>query len=338
MYCVRTVTDPSEAYAFYHETLIPRASAAAGEEHPPLSLMAVSRTTIEGWFFGESRVTSGVYEGDRLVGLASGVTDAGRGSGFLSYLCVRPSHRRAGLATRLCDELEERLMACEGVEKLEVIFHNPVHLPWYIPPIGGEAPTEGAYHPCLPGVDRLSPLYPFLRARGWQDYAIQNAYYRRLSDYEDSPDMAEKRARLLSEGIELMLYDPAAHYGLPELFDNIRNPGWKAQVLAHLDRPVVVAVDRHAPDAQGRALVVAYTGPLSQDGTPARGNFCGIGTHTSYRGRGIGKQVFCAMCRAHRTAGADFMSLYTGDSNPARHIYESAGFRIARSFADMRRE
>ena len=144
--------------------------------------------------------------------------------------------------------------------------------------------------------------------------------------------MAQTRARLSSEGIELTLYDPALHHGLPELFDNIRNPGWKAHVLAHLDLPIVVAVDTNA-----QGLVVGYTGPLSVVGSPGRGNFCGIGVHTDYRGRGIGKPVFCEMCARHRDGGADFMSLYTGEDNPARRIYEAAGFSVVRRFADMRK-
>ena len=53
--------------------------------------------------------------------------------------------------------------------------------------------------------------------------------------------------------------------------------------------------------------------------------------------RKAGKPVFCEMCARHRNGGADFMSLYTGEDNPARNIYESAGFRIVRSFADMRK-
>ncbi len=326
------LTDPSAAFRLYHDARISLDAHSCGGGQSPLSLLPVSRETIGGWFFDEGRVTLGAFAGDHLIGMVSGVADSTRKAGYLSYLYIQPTHRGAGVATRLCDELEARLMAAPEVTKLEAVFHNPVHLPWYIPNAGRD------YHPCLPGVDMASALYPFLQKRGWRDYAHQNAYYRRMSDYEDSPDMAEKRARLLSEGIELTLYDPVHHYGLPELFDNIRNPGWKAQVLARLDRPIVVAVDHAAPDAQRRALVVAYTGPLSQDGTPARGNFCGIGTHTDYRGRSIGKQVFCAMCRAHRDAGADFMSLYTGFDNPARHIYESAGFGIVRSFANMRKD
>ena len=90
-------------------------------------------------------------------------------------------------------------------------------------------------------------------------------------------------------------------------------------------------------DLNAGGLVVGYTGPLSVTGTPGRGNFCGIGVRTEYRGRGIGKPVFCEMCARHKGGGADFMSLYTGEDNPARNIYESAGFRIVRSFADMRK-
>ncbi len=325
---IERVTDMTAAHAFYEAH---RGPTQEGE----LTLMSVSRETVVGWFTGEDRITLGAYENGRLVGLASGVIASERRTGFLSYLCVSPSHRRQKIGTRLSDELEARLMAAEGVEKLEAVFHNPVHVPWYIPGAGGD------YHPCLPGVDMESPLYAFLTARAWRDYANQNGYYRRLSAYEDRPDMAAKQAQLAAEGIDLTLYDAGRHYGLPELFDNIRNPGWKAQVLSHLDRPIVVAVDRNAPDADGRALVVGYTGPLSVDraevGGPGRGNFCGIGTRTDYRGRGIGKQVFCAMCRAHRDGGAAFMSLYTGFDNPARLIYESAGFRVVRRFADMRK-
>ncbi len=334
MYRMEPVVDLSPVYDLYGDALVPLGVYPFGDAQPTLSLMPVSPETVTRWFSGENRVTLGIYEGNRLVGMASGVADVTRGTGFLSYIFIRHAYRRAGLATRLCDGLEERLMATPGVTKLEAVFHNPVHLPWYIPN------TEGDYHPCLPGVDMASGLYLFLKNRGWRDYAYQSAYYRRLSDYKDDSAMGERHTRLLAEGIELTMYNAARHYGLPELFDNIQNPGWKAQVLAHTDRPIVVAVDHRARDGGGRSRIVAYTGPLSidrlADGAPGRGNFCGIGTHTDYRGRGIGKQVFCAMCRAHRDAGASFMSLYTGFDNPARHIYESAGFRVVRSFADMR--
>ncbi len=333
MYDIRLLSDMDAAFDFYHTYSVTSASelSASRQERtsaypPSLGLMPVSRETILAWFTGEDRVAFGAYAHGRLVGIAAGSVVAERKAGFLSYVCVAPDCRHAGLATNLCDALEAELASRPEVEKLEAVFYNPVQLPWYIPNGSGD------WHPCLPGVDKASALYLFLKNRGWRDYAYQNCYYRRMSDYTDKPTIAATRERLLSEGIELTLYDPDKHHGLPELFDNINNPGWKAHVLAHLDLPIVVAVDVNAD-----GLVVGYTGPLSVSGTPGRGNFCGIGVRTEYRGRGIGKPVFCEMCARHRDGGADFMSLYTGEDNPARNIYESAGFRIVRSFADMRK-
>ncbi len=332
MYRILPLYDMDLAHAFYHNTLTAIVDgSSASDIQTQLSLMPVSRATIADWFRGAGRMTLGAFDGTRMVGLISGVVSEECRVGYLSYISVLPSHRREGLGSRLCDELEARLTASPGVEKLEVVFYNPVHIPWYIPR------GDEDYHPCLPGVDMASGLYILLQNRGWRDFAHQNAYYRRLSDYEDRPEMAARLDVLRDEGIDLTLYDPARHYGLPELFDNIQNSGWKAHVLAHLDRPIVIAADRNTLDLSGRARIVAYTGPLSIDGSPGRGNFCGIGTHKAYRSRGIGKQVFCAMCRTHRQNGARFMSLYTGSDNPARLIYESAGFRVVRVFADMRK-
>ena len=304
---------------------------------PPLALMPVSRETVAYWFTGAGRHTLLALDDERPVGMISGTEDANRRCGYLSFLYVSPARRGQGLGTRLMQVWEDEMSACADVDKLEAVFYCPVHLPWYIPNQAepGEVPDASRldWHPCVPGVDVASGLYRMLKNRGYRDFAIQNAYHQKLAGYVDPPALARTRERLLSEGIELTMYDETRHRGLAELFDNIKNPGWKAQVMAHTDRLIVVAVDHNADE-----LVVSYTGPLSVDGTPGRGNFCGIGTRTEYRGRGIGKLVFCEMCRRHAAAGAEFMTLYTGENNPARNIYEAAGFRIARTFADMRKE
>ena len=290
-----------------------------------LCLRPINEATAAWWFFGENRVTLAAMDGDMMLGLASGVYLPERKTGYLSYLCVSPDARGQGIATALSDALEQALYAFDNCEKLDVVFHNPVCLPWYVAEDGGH------YHPCVPGVDTSSELFEVLLHRGWKEFVRQNAYYRPLKGYSDPPQMAEVRTRLLREGIEVTLYDSRYHQGLAELFDNIGNPGWKAQVMANTDKPIVVAVDHNADN-----LVVAYTGPLSV--TEGRGNFCGIGTRKEYRGRGIGKVVFCEMCRRHAENGGEFMSLYTGTTNPARNIYEAAGFRVVRSFANLRKE
>ena len=312
----------TQAWNFY------QAHRIMGKDKHRLVLQEVGEKTIDMWFEGEYRYTYAAMDGETMVGLVSGVYLPENKTGYLSYLAVDPAYTRQGIGTMLMGALEKSFANVPDCEKIDIVFRNPVHLPWYVRDDGGH------HHPCVPGVDVASNLYVFLKNRGYRDFAMQNAYYRPLADYQDPPDMAKKREKLLSEGVELTLYDPVQHFGLAELFDNINNQGWKHQVMASIHLPIVVAVD-HNTTQDGKALVVAYTGPLTQ--YEGRGVFCGIGTHTAYRGRGIGKLVFCEMCYRHREGGATFMSLYTGENNPARNIYEAAGFRIVRSFANMRK-
>lgn len=312
----------SEAWCFYQRQRVTSSEAGA------LILQEVTPETAARWFEGEHRYTFAAMEDGVMVGLVSGVYLPEFKTGYLSYLLVEGSAGRRGIGSKLMAALEDAFAQIADCEKIDVVFRNPVHLPWFISEDGGD------HHPCVPGVDMSSSLYPFLQNRGYVDFTQQNVYHQRLGDYVAPEDITEKQERLLSEGIELTLYDENRHYGLAELFDNINNPGWKAEVMANTHLPIVVAVDTHTKQ-EGKALVVAYTGPLTHNN--GRGVFCGIGTHKSYRGRGIGKIVFCEMCRRHAEHGATFMTLYTGETNPARYIYEAAGFRITRSFANMRK-
>jgi hypothetical protein len=42
------------------------------------------------------------------------------------------------------------------------------------------------------------------------------------------------------------------------------------------------------------------------------------------------------MCRHHSEHGASFMSLYTGENNPARRVYEYAGCRGVVRWSNLR--
>ena len=177
-----------------------------------LILRPIHADTAAYWLIGDNRVTLIAMEGESMVGLASGVYLNERKTGYLSYLCVAPEMRGQGIATALLNDLEQALLEFDGCDKLDVVFYNPVCLPWYVAEDGGH------HHPCVPGVDVSSELFDFLMHRGWKEFVRQNAYYRRLEGYVDPPQMAEVRARLLNEGIEITLYDPEHHRGLAELF------------------------------------------------------------------------------------------------------------------------
>ena len=63
-----------------------------------------------------------------------------------------------------------------------------------------------------------------------------------------------------------------------------------------------------------------------------RGFFAGIGIAPQYQHRHLGKLLFFRLCAEEKRAGAVYMSLFTGVANPARRIYESAGFTSVRTF------
>lgn len=249
---------------------------------------------------------------------ADGATTA-----YITYIGVRKDLRGKGIAKDVLSALEEQLQADNpALEKIDIIFYNPCQIAWFIP---GAAPHD---HPGVPGVDTASDAYKFFKKQGYADYALQNSYYLPLKEYVYPQSIADRIESLKEKDIEIGYYDGSKHYGFPEFFDNIKNEGWRKQVLSQLDKDIVCATHK--------GKVVGYTGPLtvSKEG---RGMFCGIGVHTEYRQFGIGKVLFATMCKCHSEKGASFMSLFTGDTNPARKIYEGAGFGIVRSFADMRK-
>ncbi len=271
--------------------------------------------------------------GEEVVGFASGTTrtggaQGGGGQGYITVVLVRDDQRRRGIGRALLMSLETRLArASAGVDRYEVMFFNPVNLPWDVPG------TEAHDHPNAPGVDVSCDGYLFLKNHGYRDIAYQNSYYLRLSDYRYPPDIRERITRLEDEGIRIARYDPALHRGLDELFDNLENDDWRETITANLalegpDDPVLIV------EADGRAC--GFTGPTRVQES-GRGYFAGIGVHSDYRGRGAGKVLFAALCMQLKEIGASFMTLFTGETNPARNIYEAAGFRIVRTWADMRK-
>ncbi len=94
-------------------------------------------------------------------------------------------------------------------------------------------------------------------------------------------------------------------------------------------RPILIA------EQEGKAI--AFAGPLDKEPS-GRGYFAGIGCHAEYNGLGVAKVLFSNLCLGLKSVDADFMTLFTGEQNKARNIYEDAGFKIIRSWSVMRKE
>lgn len=271
-----------------------------------------------------------VYGEENGNGFACGCRDEIQGKNFLTLVLVKERERGKGLGRKLTEALEKEFCSECGEKEapavMEISFFNPVTFSWKIP-------GKEANHPNMPGVDMGSEAMAFLEAVGYETFAVQNAYYLSLNDYVPDETMRRKKEELRQAGISFEIYRPGWHTGMQELLKGLGNRSWEREILAEPDtdaggRPIIVPV-------QGKR-VLGFTGPVEVEKS-GRGYFAGIGVAPSSRGKGVAKVLFAELCGCLKEKGARFMTLFTGENNPARNIYEAAGFRAVKSFADMRK-
>lgn len=240
--------------------------------------------------------------------------------------CVVPAEGYGSDTNRaaLLGAIEARFRAL-GKRQSEVLFFNPMKLPWYIPG------TPGHEHNNAPGVPVDSALYPFLLDQGYVDRARQCAMYRPLADFAIPEDIRAKETKAAEGGYRVELYNPARHSGLERMLAGLGNPAWEREIAACAAEGVPFVIAAHGDEAAG------FAGPVVRQDN-GRGYFAGIGVHPDHEGRGLGSILFFKLCEALRDVGADYMSLFTGSNNPAIRIYEKAGFNTVRQFAIMRKE
>ena len=267
-----------------------------------------------------------LHESGRAFASGSYTEDEGRG--FITMVLTAADARRSGLGSEMLYALEAEMKKRFHLKEIHISYFDPVNLVWEIPG------HPGCEHPNSPGVDISSPAYEFFHAAGYQDYSRQNSYFRQIRDYEIPASIREIEARLNADGYFIRVYDPDTMEGMADLIDYLGNSMWRRSILgepipADGGRPILV------PVKNGRVL--GFAGPLDVE-VSGRGFFSGIAVDPSARGRGVAKVLFSALCANLRAIGAGYMTLFTGEDNPARRIYEAAGFTIVKSWADMKKE
>ena len=281
---------------------------------------------------GVTRVAFAAVEAGRMIGFAAGNRKGGAQTAYLTFVVVDPAERRRGVGTMLARAVESKLLelaAADGapLEFLDARFLNPSALEWVVPG------TDGHDHPNAPGVDMASPGHLFMKNIGFRTIDTVNSYHRNLADFEYSPSIREAIDRLESEGLRITVFKPGYHEGMEALIDDLGSEAWRETLLTNAAKPggglpVLIVEDG--------TRMCGFAGPM--DVQPSgRGYFNGIGMHSAYRSRGAGKALFSGLCMNLKERGARFMTLFTGETNPARNIYESAGFRIVKSWACMRK-
>lgn len=266
----------------------------------------------------------GFLAGCRQVTFLPGQTEENTPA-YLSVMMVDRAYRRCGVGSALLAAFEGHYAAM-GKKAYAVSSLCPINLDWVIPG------TPGHEHNNMPGIDEECLGYDFLKKRGYAVAVREVAMYLNLAEYAKKPEVEEKRAALLQQGIAAGLYDPAQQAEFDGMCDRVGSEYWR-QVLREETakenpRPILAAVtDGH---------IVGFTGPVDRQEN-GRGWFTGICTDPLYEKRGIAGVLFNDLMGEFIKVGAAYSTLFTGTENHAQRLYLKTGFRPARYFAIMKK-
>lgn len=260
-------------------------------------------------------------ENETVQGFVSGCVQSDRG--LISCLLLKDPVNTPENAALLVSALENGLRKA-GAATSNVSFWCPLRLPWVIPGTGGHQ------HNNVPGAPVDLPLHDWLLSLGYQPVSRECGMYLDLDDFQMPQRVTEKARRMAEEGCTVALYDPARHTGLEEMLEALRNPLWAAEI------PAAVREGKDVLVALWGDTVAGFAGPVYPERT-GRGYFTGIGVAPRYENHGLGTLLFYRLCRQEKENGARYMSLFTGEENPARQIYDGAGFRVVRKFDVLRK-
>lgn len=260
-----------------------------------------------------------------LVGFINGAIGKQADTAYLTCVFVRRDVRRQGIGRALLDAFTQEMRHL-GTSQLAVSSGNPIKLDWLVPG------TPGHDHNNAPGCDTKSPGYGFLRAMSFIETGREIAMYMDLAQYKPLPDLALRQRRLLDAGIYTGRYDAQLGYEFDGMCDRVGSDYWREvlrEETAKTTPRVILA-------ATVPGHIVGFTGPVDLQPS-GRGWFTGICTDPDYQGRGIATVLFHLLMQEFIQIGASFTTLFTGEGNPARRIYERAGLGVVRTFATMKK-
>ncbi|MBN3489938.1 GNAT family N-acetyltransferase [Acholeplasma equirhinis] len=204
-----------------------------------------------------------------------------------------------------------------------VHFFHKFGVPWYV--------DDKHIHPNYQGELIGSPLHKAYLDFGFSEHSIEDTYFINLYQFELKSSLKSNLDAIKSSGYEVTIYDDKKHYGLKEFAEGLGSRGFSEAILNNIKRetpyPIVTAL------YQGKAI--GFAGPMHL-ASDKRGIFYGIELNQEHRGLGLGKALFQILCDSLKNMGAEYMTLFTGRTNPARNIYMDAGFKIMHSFSTLK--
>lgn len=264
----------------------------------------------------------------QVLGFACGCTGddlpLGERAGYITCIILAESVQTDESYRMMIGAIERRFQQ-RGKQRADFLFFNPMKLPWLIPG------TDEHEHNNAPGVPEGSRLHEFLLRYGYVERALECGMYLPLGAFSIPEEIRGKESKAAAEGYRVELFDSVKHSGLEQMLAGLDNPLWQEQIPRYAADGVPVMIAAY----QGKAA--GFAGPIIREPS-GRAFFIGIGVHPQHEGHGLGSILFFKMCEAFQQAGAEYISLFTGSENPAKRIYERAGFQTVKRFAIMRRE
>lgn len=244
--------------------------------------------------------------------------------GYFSCLILSAAEDTAENSRLLLEALEYAFRKA-GKTYSAATFFNPIRLPWIIPG------TKGHQHNNAPGIPLDIPLHDRMLSAGYRESTRECAMYLKLANYKAPSWLPEKTAKMAQEGYTVARYDPARHRGLQEMVDALNNPMWSVEIPEAGKNGMNLLVGLCGTTCAG------FTGPVYPEET-GRGYFAGLAVAPQYERHGLGTLLFYRLLQEEKKAGSQYMSLFTGENNPARFIYLGAGFRVVRTFGVLLKE
>lgn len=244
--------------------------------------------------------------------------------GYVTCLLLKPPADTQENTEALLGALEQSFRE-RGRQYSAVTFFNPIRLPWILPG------TENHQHNNVPGVATDLALNGRMQSFGYREATRECAMYRSLADFSMPGEILEKEKTMAARGYTVAQYDPRCHRGLEEMLAALENPLWCREISEAGKTGMRLLVGLCGNTCAG------FTGPIYPEKS-GRGYFSGIGVAPEYGHQGLGTLLFYRLLQEEKAAGAAYMSLFTGETNPAKKIYEGAGFRTVRTFSVMLKE
>lgn len=300
---------------------------AVKDGYKELSENSISEIFLSSPYF-DRESTFLLLESGGVKGFASGCTGEdlplGSVAGYITCIVLSEDYQNHENYRLMLEAVEHRFQDL-GKRQADFLFFNPMLLPWYIPD------TPKHEHNNAPGVPVESAFYPFLLSQGYIDRSRECAMYLNLASFSIPEDVRAKEAKSASDSYTVELFDPKKHSGIEEMLSGFDNPLWEKQIPAYIESGSAMVI------AAYKGKTVGFAGPVIRQEN-GRAFFAGIGVHPDHEGHGLGSILFFKLCEAFQHIGTEYMSLFTGRTNPAMRIYERAGFRVVKEFAVMRRE